>query len=55
MDLGQDIWQIIFKLVLFYEVTVGKAQARSSFALEGESRVWITLYTLNLETTDDFA
>ena len=35
MDLGQDIWQIIFELVLFYEVTVGKAQARSSFALEG--------------------
>ena len=45
MELDQDIWQIIFELVTFYEITIGKALALSSFVLEGGSGVWITLYT----------
>ena len=44
MELDQDIWQIIFELVIFYEITIGKALALSSFVLEGGSGVWITLY-----------
>ena len=32
-DLDRDIWQIIFKLVVFYEKIIGKAQAFSILAL----------------------
>ena len=47
MDLDQDIWQIIFELAFFYEMTIGKARALSSFPLEGEgSGLLITLYFL---------
>ena len=35
MELDQDIWQIIFELVRFCEITIGKALALSSFVLEG--------------------
>jgi hypothetical protein len=31
MELNQDVWQIIFELVIFCEITVGKALALSSF------------------------
>ena len=34
-DIDRDIWQIIFELVVFYEIIISKAQAFSSFALEG--------------------
>ena len=33
-DLDRDIWQITFKLVVFYEIIIGKAQAFSIFVLE---------------------
>ena len=38
-DLDRDIWQIISKLVVFYETIIGKAQAFTSFALEGGVQV----------------
>ena len=34
-ELDQDIWQIILKLVVFYEMTIGQARALSSSALDG--------------------
>ena len=33
-DLGQDIMQIIFKLVVLHEIAIDKAKTLSSFALE---------------------
>ena len=37
-DLNRDIWQIIFELVVFYEIIISKAQTFSNFALEGGAR-----------------
>ena len=44
MNLDQDIWQIIFELVVLYRMTIGKAKALSTFALEEGSELLITLY-----------
>ena len=48
---------MIFKLVLLYEIVIDRAQALSSFALEGEgSEVWITLYRhLSLNSFDNWS
>ena len=34
-ELDHDIWQIIFELVVFYEMIISQAQARFGFELEG--------------------
>ena len=43
-ELDHDIWQIISKLVVFHDMTIGQTQALSSFALEGAYKFLITLY-----------
>ena len=52
MELDQDIWQIIFELVIFYEIATGKALSLSSFVQEGGgSGLWITLYSIQNTTS----
>ena len=44
MDFSQDIWQMIFKLVVFHQIIIGKRQTHTSFVLDEGAEVWITLY-----------
>ena len=45
-ELDHDIWQIIFKLVVFYEMIISQAQSPLRFELDGGYEFLITLYVL---------
>ena len=43
-ELDHDIWQIIFKLVVFYEMIISQAQSPLRFELDGGYEFLNTLY-----------
>ena len=45
-ELDHDIWQIIFELVVFYEMIISQAQSPLRFELDGGYEFLNTLYTL---------
>ena len=50
-ELDHDIWQIIFKLVVFYEMIISQAQSPLRFELDGGYEFLNTLYySLDVET-----
>ena len=50
-ELNHDIWQIIFKLVVFYEMIISQAQSPLRFELDGGYEFLNTLYfELKLES-----
>ena len=48
-ELDHDIWQIIFKLVVFYEMIISQAQSPLRFELDGGYEFLNTLYYIPLE------
>ena len=38
-ELDHEIWQIIFRLVVFHQMIIGKRQTHTSFVLDGGAEV----------------